>query len=72
MSRLDDEMILISRRVSEQSTILDRIVSESIVLRATSEQLMEWIRAHLRMIKLELDVSNPNEDSSDTSLKTTL
>jgi len=47
-------MILLSKRVSEQSDMLDRIVEESNILRATSDKLLETITAHLSAIKLEL------------------
>ena len=54
MRSRDTDMILLSKRVSEQSNMLDRIVKESNILRATSDKLLETITAHLSAIKLEL------------------
>ena len=54
MRSIDADMILISKRVSDQSIILARIVHESRILRATSDKLLATIRSYLVVIKLEL------------------
>ena len=49
-----DNMARMSQRISEQSNTLARIVDESNILRATSDKLLETLRAQLRAIELEL------------------
>jgi len=67
MRSIDDDMMLISKRVLEQSNALARIVDESNILRATSDKLCETVRAQLRMIKLELGEWSAGDERDSSS-----
>ena len=69
MRSLDNDLIQISKIISEQSNLLARVVNKSTILRATSEELLARIREHLRIIEANLDDSTPDADWSRINKK---